>query len=104
MDALLEISGGAELFEHTTSSDDAPQSKPDPDIVEAALIKVRCQPERAVMLGDTPYDVEAATRAGVRVIALRSGGWRDADLAGAIAIYDDAANLLAHYQLSIFAR
>jgi phosphoglycolate phosphatase-like HAD superfamily hydrolase len=104
MNALLEISGGAEFFEKTASSADAPQSKPDPDIVEAALGKVHCPPKRAVMLGDTPYDVEAATRADVRVVAFRSGGWPEAGLTGAIAIYDDAADLLAHYQRSIFAR
>jgi HAD superfamily hydrolase (TIGR01509 family) len=103
MNALLEITGGAQFFYHATSSNDAPKSKPDPDIVEAALVKARCPAERAVMLGDTPYDVEAATRAGVRVLALRSGGWGDADLAGAIAIYDAAADLLAHYELSIVA-
>jgi phosphoglycolate phosphatase-like HAD superfamily hydrolase len=55
------------------------------------------------MLGDTPYDVEAATRAGVAVIAVRSGGWGDADLKGAIAVYDDVADLLAHYDESPLA-
>ncbi len=48
------------------------------------------------MIGDTPYDVEAARAAGVRVIALRSGGWTDEDLRGADAVYDDPADLLAH--------
>jgi phosphoglycolate phosphatase-like HAD superfamily hydrolase len=51
----------------------------------------------ALMLGDTPYDIEAATKAGVSIIAFRSGGWDDASLAGAIAIYDGPADLLAHY-------
>jgi phosphoglycolate phosphatase-like HAD superfamily hydrolase len=48
------------------------------------------------MVGDTPYDVEAATRAGIRTVGVRSGGWGNADLAGAIAVYDDPADLLAH--------
>ena len=55
------------------------------------------------MIGDTPYDIEAAGRAGVPVIALRSGGWKDDDLAGAVAIYDDPADLLAHFDESPLA-
>ena len=52
------------------------------------------------MLGDTPYDVAAARKAGVDIIAVRSGGFSDADLKGALAIYDDTADLLAHYDES----
>ena len=52
------------------------------------------------MLGDTPYDIEAARKIGVGTIALRSGGWRDHELKGALAIYDDTADLLAHYDSS----
>jgi phosphoglycolate phosphatase-like HAD superfamily hydrolase len=56
------------------------------------------------MIGDTPYDVEAATRAGVRAIAFRSGGWDDASLKGAVQIYDGPADLLAHYDASLLGR
>jgi phosphoglycolate phosphatase-like HAD superfamily hydrolase len=52
------------------------------------------------MLGDTPYDIEAAGKAGVDVIAVRCGGFSDEQLTGAIAIYDDPADLLAHYEQS----
>ena len=52
------------------------------------------------MLGDTPYDIEAAGKAGVRVIAFRTGGFSDDQLAGAIAIYDDPADLVQHYDQS----
>jgi len=97
---LLEQAGVADLMKARTSATEVEHSKPDPDIVQAALRKAGCAPEEAVMLGDTPYDVEAATRAGVKIIAVRCGGWTDADLAGAIAIYDDAADLLAHYEAS----
>jgi len=54
------------------------------------------------MVGDTPYDVEAAARAGVSMIAFRSGGWTDADLAGARAIYDGPSDLLARYARDVF--
>ena len=94
---LLEKAGAADLIEEKTSSDDAENSKPDPDIVKAALDGADFAAAEAVMLGDTPYDIEAASKAGVKVIAFRCGGWDDAGLAGAIAIYDGPADLLAHY-------
>ncbi|HEX8090773.1 MAG TPA: HAD family hydrolase, partial [Blastocatellia bacterium] len=53
-----------------------------------------------LMLGDTPYDIESASGAGVRVVAFRCGGWKDADLSGAVAIYDGPADLLSHYESS----
>ena len=91
---LLEIAGVAHILDAATSSDDAEESKPDPDIVQAALKQAKARPEEAVMIGDTPYDVEAAGRAGVDVIALRCGGWRDDDLRGARAIFDGPWDLL----------
>lgn len=97
---LLKIAGIEDLIEEKTSSDDADHSKPDPDIVKAALDSTGLAADEALMLGDTPYDIESASRAGVKVIAFRSGGWDDAHLAGALAIYDDPADLLAHYDES----
>jgi len=91
-------------MEATTSSDDAERSKPDPDIVAAALKRTGRAKHEAIMIGDTPYDVEAALRAGINIIALRSGGWQDRDLKGALAVYDDPADLLNHYDLSPFKR
>ncbi|MBI2388029.1 MAG: HAD family hydrolase [Deltaproteobacteria bacterium] len=102
--ALAKIAGIDDLLEAKTSSDDADRSKPDPDIVVAALQRVKTTADRAIMLGDTPYDVEAATRAGVPIIAVRSGGWGDADLRGAIAIYDDVRELLRRFDESPLAR
>jgi HAD superfamily hydrolase (TIGR01509 family) len=100
---LLKQAGIADLIEAKADSDDAEESKPDPDIVRAALDGAGCAPGEAVMLGDTPYDVEASRRAGVPCVALRCGGWGDADLADAVAIYDDPADLLARYDQSPFA-
>jgi HAD superfamily hydrolase (TIGR01509 family) len=104
LDPLLRIAEVDDLIPHRTSSGDADNSKPDPDIVQAALERLGCDPEDAVMIGDTPYDVEAAGRARVATIALRTGGWADDDLAGAIAIYDDPEDLRAHYEHSPLAR
>jgi HAD superfamily hydrolase (TIGR01509 family) len=94
---LLEIAGALDLIDSKTSADDADNSKPDPDIVQAALKRVRARPAEALMLGDTPYDIEAAARAGVKTVAFRCGGWDDAGLAGAIAIYDGPADLLRRF-------
>ena len=91
---LLEIAGAEALMDAATSSDDAEESKPEPDIVLAALKRAKAKAGDAIMIGDTPYDVEAATRAGVKIIGFRSGGWGDADLKGAIAIYDGPWDLL----------
>ena len=92
--ALLEVADTVELMDEKTSSDDAEESKPAPDIIEAALQRAKASPAEAIMIGDTPYDIEAARRAGVSTIAFRTGGWKDKDLAGAIAIYDGPWDLL----------
>jgi HAD superfamily hydrolase (TIGR01509 family) len=101
---LLKVCGADAFIEAHTSSDDAEHSKPEPDIVHAALDEIGLPTEQVILLGDTPYDVEAAGRAGVGVVALRCGGWGDEDLAGALAIYDDRNDLLARYGTSPLAK
>ena len=91
---LLEIA--RVTLDGATSKDDAEESKPEPDILHAALSRAGVRPDEALMIGDTPYDIDAATKARVQTIAFRSGGWSDADLKGAIAIYDGPADLLEH--------
>jgi HAD superfamily hydrolase (TIGR01549 family) len=96
--ALLRVAAAEWLMPDATSSSDAESSKPDPDIVHAALERARTPAAAAVMIGDTPYDIEAAARAGVRAIAFRCGGWWSAeDLAGAVAQFAGPAELLARY-------
>jgi phosphoglycolate phosphatase-like HAD superfamily hydrolase len=58
------------------------------------------EPSEVLMLADTPYDIQSARGAGVEMIALRSGGFDDEQLKDALAIYDDPADLLAHYDTS----
>lgn len=101
---LLQAAAVNDLMEERATASDAKRSKPDPDIVQAAVEESGIGKENLIMIGDTPYDVEAATRAGVRTIAFRSGGWNDDDLNGAIAIYDGPADLLAHYEASPLGR
>lgn len=99
---LLKAAQVEDLMEEKATASD--RSKPDPDIVEAAIRESGIAPANLVMIGDTPYDIEAATRAGVRAIGFRCGGWADATLKGAIEIYDGPADLLARYDSSLLGR
>jgi HAD superfamily hydrolase (TIGR01509 family) len=93
--AILQASGLKDCFPDMTSADDAEQSKSNPDIIQAALKKVGASAGNAVMIGDTPYDIEAAQRAGVSIVAFRSGGWSDEAFAGATAVCEGAEELLS---------
>ena len=89
-----------DLTEAETSSEDAEKSKPHPDIFEAALGELGdVARNRVVVVGDTPYDAQAAAKADLYTIGLLCGGWNENDLrgAGCIAIYRDPAELLARY-------
>jgi HAD superfamily hydrolase (TIGR01509 family) len=101
---LLEALGATWVIDEATTSSDADRSKPDPDIVRVAVDKAGVGPERCVMLGDTSYDVEAASRSRVRVVAVRCGGSGDAELRGAAEIHDDPAALLSRYDESLIGR
>ncbi len=82
-------------IEQLTTAEDAAESKPHPDLIGTTLTRMNGV-ERAVLVGDTPYDVESAGRAGLRCIALRSGGYSDAELgdAGAALVVDAPEDLL----------
>jgi HAD superfamily hydrolase (TIGR01509 family) len=99
LEALLRQADVEDLIGKATTSSDAESSKPDPDIVHAALRKGKLRSGQALMIGDTPYDIESAGRASVPCVALRCGGWwSDEALAGAVAIYNDPAQLLDRYE------
>ncbi len=100
---MLNIVGAADLIEEETSSKDAKQSKPDPDVMQITLERAGLPPDTMLMIGDTAYDIEAAKKVQIGTIAFRSGGWSDSDLAQAIAIYDGPADLLEHYDDSPLA-
>ncbi|MGU3545589.1 HAD family hydrolase [Methylobacterium sp. A52T] len=94
---ILEI---GDLVDVATSSDDADRSKPHPDIFEAALAKLDgVPPDAIIVVGDTPYDAEAAAKAGLRTVGLLCGGFPEADLraAGCAAIYRDPEDLLDRF-------
>lgn len=95
---LLDAAGVRDLIDDATSASDADDSKPDPDIVQAAVRKSGLRPDELIMIGDTPYDVQASIGANVKLVALLCGGWTMDELSGAVAIYDDPADFLRWYE------
>jgi len=95
--ALLEALGGTEHVDIVTSSEDVTDAKPDPEIFKVAMARAGVGPGDAVAIGDTVWDIEAARRAGIGCIGVLTGGISRAELdeAGALAVYRDAAELLA---------
>ena len=95
LDILLSVLDLGDAVDAVTSSEDVGTAKPDPDIIGVALDKAGVPAERAVMVGDSVWDIAAAERAGVRSIGLLSGGFGRGELldAGAAQVYDDVADL-----------
>jgi len=103
LETYKEIADIEDLADEQTSSDDAESSKPHPDIFLAALEKLgNPDPQDVIVVGDTPHDAEAASQAGLRTVGVLCGGFPEASLwdAGCIAVYQDPADLLAHYDSS----
>jgi HAD superfamily hydrolase (TIGR01509 family) len=94
--ALRAALDADDVITAATSSSDAEQSKPAPDIVGIALDRAGVEPGQAVFVGDSVWDVHACRKAGVTCVAVRSGGICAEDLreAGAVAVYDGVAELL----------
>jgi HAD superfamily hydrolase (TIGR01549 family) len=103
LEAYKKIARIEDLVEEETSADDAEKSKPHPDIFEAALEKLgEVSPAEAIVIGDTPYDAEAAGKLDLRTIGVLCGGFPEQELraAGCLWIYDAPADLLEHYEES----
>lgn len=101
-----KIVGMEEITDEETSADDAERSKPHPDIFEAALKRLKLPAAKCMALGDTPYDAEAAGKAGLRTIGVMTGGWSRAELmhAGCVEVYDSVAELLEKFEESALVR
>lgn len=93
-----------DLIEEDATADDADKAKPEPDIFQAALKLLVIKPDEALALGDTPWDIEAAKKAGVGTVAVQSGGWTREQLleAGAVAVYYDVADIVRNFESSPF--
>jgi HAD superfamily hydrolase (TIGR01509 family) len=101
-----KIAGIEDLIDEESSADDAQRSKPHPDIFEATLERLRLKPAEVLALGDTPYDAEAAGKAGVWTIGVTTGGWSREDLlaAGCIEVYRNVGELLDRFEESALVR
>ena len=93
--AALGLSDGD--FAGVTTDSDVEQAKPAPDVFETALAQADGDRTQAVVIGDTGWDIESASAAGLPTIAVRSGGWSHDELvaSGAIEVHDDVGALLA---------
>jgi HAD superfamily hydrolase (TIGR01509 family) len=98
VDAFLDKLDARDLADAWTSSSDVENSKPAPDLLQVALTKLGApQDASSVMVGDSTWDVEAAKKAGMPALVVRSGGFGDDELraAGAVAIFDTPGDLAA---------
>jgi HAD superfamily hydrolase (TIGR01509 family) len=93
VDDFLDKLDAHDLADGWTTKDDVEASKPDPDLVEAALAKAGTR--KAVMIGDTPWDVKAAAKAGIETICVVTGGFSKQELeeVGAVAVYESLVEL-----------
>jgi len=106
LETYKKVADIEDLIDEQTSSDDAESSKPHPDIFLAALKRLgNPDPRDVIVVGDTPYDAQAAGKAGLRTVGVLCGGFPEDSLrkAGCIAIYQDPADLLAQYESSPLA-
>jgi HAD superfamily hydrolase (TIGR01509 family) len=93
VDHYLDLLDARELVDGWTTSADVEKTKPEPDLVLAALDKLGTR--EAVMVGDTPWDVEAARGAGIETITVLTGGFSEQELrdAGAVAVFESIVEL-----------
>ena len=106
LERLREAIDAEDAIEDAVSKGDVEHSKPSPDIFEAALHKFGLEPNRTLVVGDTTWDVEAAGKLGLGVVCVLTGGSTREQLedAGAIAVYEDVAELLDHLDESPLAK
>jgi HAD superfamily hydrolase (TIGR01549 family) len=97
VDHYLDLLDARELADDWTSSADVESTKPEPDLVRAALARAGGSSDEAVMVGDTPWDIHAASNAGVGTLAVRTGGFGVDELreAGAIDVFTSVSELCA---------
>lgn len=105
LDELRGLLDVDDCLDAVTTADDAEHSKPAPDIFLAAMDKGRIDPARALVVGDSIWDIQAARSAGVGCIAVETGGFSQHELSeeGARQVYRDVEELLAQFLTSALA-
>lgn len=106
LEAYKKIANVEDIVEEQSSADDAERSKPHPDIFVATLKKLKLNPRDVLALGDTPYDAEAAGKAGIWTVGVTTGGWSKEELmhGGCVEVFEDVAELLENFETSAFCR
>ena len=115
--AVLATSSPEDLVEHhlraldleasdvggITTDSDVEEAKPAPDVFLTALAKAEGDGARAIVVGDTGWDLQAARAAGIGAVAVRSGGWGHDELvqAGAVEVHDDVGTLCRDVESSV---
>ena len=96
-DMIIAALEPGDSVSQVTTAEDVEEAKPAPDVIRVALEKAGVGADEAIMIGDAAWDAVSSVRAGVRCIGVLSGGYGASELrdAGAIAVYDDVAGLLA---------
>jgi HAD superfamily hydrolase (TIGR01509 family) len=102
LEHYLDLLSARELVDAWTSAGDVAATKPAPDLVHAALERVGGEAQRAVMIGDSPWDVKAAASAEVQTLAVMTGGFSQQELldAGAVSVYESVAELCGRLELT----
>ena len=105
LEALLATIDAEDSIDDVVTASDVDEAKPCPDVFVAAMEKAGADPSSAIAVGDTVWDVEAATGAGLKCVCVLTGGIGRLELeeAGAVAVYRDVADLLEHLDESPLA-
>jgi HAD superfamily hydrolase (TIGR01509 family) len=103
LEPLLAIADVEDLCATRITASDVERAKPDPDLIEVGVQRLGLERSQVVMIGDTPYDIAAARQAGVDTIGVTTGGFSAEQLAGAVAVFDGPAGLLAGWDRSPLA-
>ena len=95
---VAEIS---DLVDHVACGEEVSREKPHPDLIKLVLSRAKVDPADAAMIGDTPYDAQAAGQASVAAVGVISGGFTEAELvaSGCAAVYADPSALLKTYDM-----
>jgi HAD superfamily hydrolase (TIGR01509 family) len=98
IDHYLDLLEARDLADGWTTDDDVKATKPEPDLVRAALVMARTH--EAVLVGDTPWDIESARKSGIETITVITGGYSEQELrdAGAVGVYESVQELRAHLE------
>ena len=98
IDYYLDLLEARDLADGWTTDDDVEATKPEPDLVRAALTMART--DEAVLIGDTPWDIDSARKSGIETVTVITGGYSEQELrdAGAVGVYESVQELRAHLE------